>query len=309
MKLSHLFWGILLVTVGLLFFINNFSPIYFDWASVIRLWPLAFVLWGISVILKDNKIVRGIFVCLISLVLALLIFSTIEFLATNVSNGFDFDNGITFSTDDSSYSNVEKYNLSYSPDIKYAKLKLDGGAGIFKIHEETDNLFDARAYGYRNKYNLMQNDEDSTAEITFEMKKIRFHFNNNANEANIRLNPNPIWNLDCNVGAANVNFDLAPYKIRNFDLSMGAARLKLRLGDSSSTTNVKIDGGAAKIEIYVPRSSGCEIHSESFLSSKHFDGFEKVRSGTYRTSNFYNSEKKIYIRFSTGVTSINVKRY
>jgi hypothetical protein len=310
MKLSHLFWGILLVTVGILFLINNFSPIYLDWESLIGLWPLAFIFWGISIILKENRIVRGLLICLVAIILAFCIFSTYKFLAYNIGNGFDFDNdsGIVYESD-SSNSNANNYELTYSPEIKSARLKFDGGAGVFRIAGETDNLFDARTYGRRNTYDLKRENDEGNAEITFHSRGVRFNFGNRKEEVNMRLNTNPLWDIECDAGAANMNFDLATLKVKKIDVDMGAAKLKLRLGALSDTTNVKVDGGASRIEIYIPDSSGCEIRTENFLSSTHFNGFNKLNSNLYRTPNFDTSSKKIFLKFDTGVTSVTVDRY
>jgi LiaI-LiaF-like transmembrane region len=312
MRLSHLFWGILLVTIGILFLLNNFTPIYLDWESLINLWPLAFIFWGISIILKENRIVRGLLICLVAIILAFCIFSTYKFIADN-SGSFRFndDSGIVYDSD-SSNSNKGNYMLTYSPNIKNAELKFDGGAGLFKIAGETDNLFDARVYGRHNAYDLNQISDGQNSEITFHMKNLGFRFgikNKNKNDVNIRLNTNPAWDINFDAGAADMDFDLALFKVRSFKVDMGAAKLKLRLGNLSDTTIVKVDGGAAKIEIYIPDSSACEISTENFFSSNHFEGFHKIDSGLYRTSNFNTSPKKIFLKFDTGFTSLTVDRY
>ena len=90
---------------------------------------------------------------------------------------------------------------------------------------------------------------------------------------------------------------------------MGAASLKLKLGDKNDVTNLKLRSGVSSIEILVPDSAGCEIKTEVSLSTKDFYGFDKISSDTYRTGNFDNSKKKIYLNIHAGISSIKVKRY
>ncbi|HLG31604.1 MAG TPA: DUF5668 domain-containing protein, partial [Ignavibacteriaceae bacterium] len=54
MKTSHIFWGTLFIVLGLLVFINNFTPIYVDWGTIWKLWPLVIILIGISILIKHR---------------------------------------------------------------------------------------------------------------------------------------------------------------------------------------------------------------------------------------------------------------
>lgn len=90
---------------------------------------------------------------------------------------------------------------------------------------------------------------------------------------------------------------------------MGAASLKLKLGDRAEETRLTLDAGASSIDINVPEDAGCEIKTDVSLSSKHFDGFKTIDSDLFRTDNFENAKKKIYISIESGVSSIKVNRY
>ena len=59
MKTSHIFWGIFFIALGGLILLNNFTYIYFEWETLAKLWPLVLILWGLSLFLKENKIVKG----------------------------------------------------------------------------------------------------------------------------------------------------------------------------------------------------------------------------------------------------------
>jgi hypothetical protein len=47
---------------------------------------------------------------------------------------------------------------------------------------------------------------------------------------------------------------------------------------------------------------------ENGLASKQFVGFEKVESGLYRTENFSQASRKIFIDVEAGVSRVRVTR-
>src|SRR5450759_5149685 len=54
MKYKHLFWGLILIAIGMLFILNNFGIIHFSWFSFWRLWPVFLLFWGIAILpVKD----------------------------------------------------------------------------------------------------------------------------------------------------------------------------------------------------------------------------------------------------------------
>ena len=126
---------------------------------------------------------------------------------------------------------------------------------------------------------------------------------------NLKLNPNPIWDLDLNVGAAEVKFDLSGFKTRNVKVQGGASDIELKLGAALPLTDLKVEAGAASIMIRIPESAGCEIISNTFMSSKDFKGFTKVANQKYQTPNFAASANKIMINLQAGVARVDVERY
>jgi hypothetical protein len=85
--------------------------------------------------------------------------------------------------------------------------------------------------------------------------------------------------------------------------------MKVRLGDKSEETRVKVKTGASSTTIEVPESVGCEVQLETALSGKRIRGFDKISGSRYQTSNFESATKKIYIDVSAGVSQITVERY
>ena len=310
MKTSHIFWGIFFIALGGLILLNNFTNIYFDWEMLAKLWPMVLILWGLSLFIKDNKFVKGFIIALLSILVALTVFSSFNFIFDVVH----YNNGRAFSgivIDDDSDVDTTSYFLPFNLNVKESTLKFKSGAGYFEINGTSEGLFSARTAGLKNNYLIDSDIYGDNTNIEFSIKDKHFSFEHGrfVNDVEMKLNTTPLWDLDFSLGAAGINLDLSPFKVEKVDIGMGASKLKIKLGDKNDNIKVKLEAGVSKIEIMIPESSGCEINSETVLSNKHFNGFSKISSGHFRTANFDTASNKIYLSFNTGVSSIRVNRY
>lgn len=306
MKTSHIFWGILFIGLGLLILINNFSTLFMDWATIWKLWPLVVILLGVSLLVR-HKYGKSFIAGLAAVILALAIFASFKTATHIFSNDFE----VVFGDEGNGNYVITDYTEQFDSTLEFATLNFDAGAGTFKILNSTENLFDAKTEGRKDYFDLTRYDSDSSSNIDFGMHKprIRFGFSSYKNKVEMNLNPQPVWDLYFDVGAAKMDFDLSEVRTKKIDIDMGAASIKLKIGKSFPETFVKIDAGASDIDIFVPEESGCEINTDDVLSSNNFEGFVLKESDTYRTSNFDEAAKKIYIEIDCGVSSISVKRY
>ena len=307
MKPKHVFWGLLLVTLGTLILISNFALINLDLSHLWKLWPLVLILWGISFIINKDFI-KILFAGVTAIILALSIYGAGQSFLNICDKDIDF---VFADGENYQYADTTKYVESFEKNIKNANLTIDAGAGSFNIIEPTSDLISVIALGLKDNYIFTRNDSENGTSIEVKMKKtkVRLHKGSFKNKIEMSLNPEPIWNMNFDIGAAAIDFDLSPYKISTMKLDMGAASLELKLGDKIPQTMLDIDAGASSINILVPDSSGCEIKADVSVSSKDFRGFKKISSGLYRTENFETAKNKIYIRLDAGVSSIEVKRY
>jgi hypothetical protein len=125
----------------------------------------------------------------------------------------------------------------------------------------------------------------------------------------MRLNDNPVWDFNVDVGAAEFNLDLSAFKVNRLDIDGGASDIEVTLGERYNKTDVVIDAGAADITIKVPESSACEIRTSTILAGKDFGGFNKIDRGLYQTPNFSESANRIFIDIDAAVSGLTVERY
>lgn len=306
MKASHIFWGLLFVGLGALALINNFTNIVMDWSTIWKLWPLTIVLIGLSILVK-HQYGKSIIAGLAAIVLALAIFASFK----TATNFFNHDFNIVFGDDADAEFTTSEFTEQFDPKLQFATLNFDAGAGSFNILKTTENLIDTKAEGVKHNFNLTRFDTDSSTNIDLTMRqKSVFRFGKNyKNNVEVALNPNPVWDLNFNVGAASMDFDLSEIKTRQIDVDMGAASIRLKIGALYPETKINIDAGASSINIFVPKESGCKIVTDGALSSKHFSEFTKIDTDNYVTENFDQAANKIYIEIDCGVSSISVERY
>jgi hypothetical protein len=296
------------VIIGVLFILKNTGVLFFSWHTMWHLWPVILILWGISLIpVKDwIKLV-------ISLLTVLITFFAIQQYGPKENHNWNFEWNDDNDRDNNGEDNVTTYNNVMSEDFdsltKYAELKLNIGVGNFKIKDTTNKLIEVKHDNDNANYSMTAKAEDSLTIIDLSLEKGEFNNGNIKNNVDLKLNPNPIWDLDLNVGAAEVDFDLSGFKTRNLKIQGGASDIDLKIGASLPLTDVKIEAGAASIMIRVPESAGCEIISNTFMASKDFKGFTKIGKQQYQTSNYATSTNKIKIDLQAGVARVDVVRY
>lgn len=299
MKAGKLFWGMLFIVLGALFLLSNLGLMNVDWSFVARLWPLILVFWGVAALVggQSPRWYAIVFVIIICLILAAIV---------EAFNWFERED-YTFE----SPRYAEHFTEPYESGVDRASLVFEAGAGHFLIEGTTDQLIDASTITDFGKYSLERVSGMHSEQLWLRLKKARWNWNfgRSRNRADVRLNPNPTWDMKFKVGAASVDFDLSPYETEDIRLDGGAASIQLRLGERAAETKLRLKAGVSSISIEVPSSSGCEISVEAPLSSKHFSDFEKVSSGTYRTANFDTATHRIYIDVEAGISSLRVSRY
>ncbi len=299
MKSKQLFWGFFFLTLGFLYLLVKFGvflEIDFSW----DLWPLLLILAGISII-TEGTFVRPLLSGVFGILVALLVFGWI---------------GNIFSDDEeydsfSSKENIKKtFTIPYDSTITVANLSLKAGAGKFLISDDTVNLINARIKGTKAKYSMKDSQKDSIVwiDIKSETKNFRL-FNDKPAKFNLKLNRNPVWNLDLELGAAKSEIDLSDLKVKNLVLKTGATKTEIKLSDLLKKTYLNIDMGVASLKIKIPQNAGCKILGNMGLVKKDLPDFEKTDDGIYKTSNYETAETKIIIDFNGGVSKFEVEKY
>ena len=314
MKYKHLFWGLILIAIGMLFILNNFGIIHFSWFSFWRLWPVFLLFWGIA-ILPVKDMVKYILLGVVLISMFFVINRLPEgrpwywhFRHPDHSFCWEWNDEDNDSTTTKTFSD-QNLSVPFDSLAKKGILNLDAAAGNFKMKGGTSEFLSFAKSGDIGNYELTTKDINGDKKITLKMREGTSRHNIRKNEVNIKLNPKPVWNLDLSIGAAAVDFDLSDYRIDTANFEAGASSMVVRLGDKNPKTVLLFSAGASSIHVDVPKTAGCQVTSESFLVSKTLEGFENKGNHIYQTANFKDNKTKIYITIKTAVSSIEVSRY
>ena len=303
-KSGQIFWGILFLTLGTLFFLDKYDVLQTDFYFIWDLWPVVFVFIGLMVIVRDTFF-RPIVGALFGAYAGLMIFGALN----NTFSGNFVDVDVDFDEED--FHQVQKFYEPFDEEIQFADLYLNAGIGICEISSSTRDLIRGIARGTNTDYYFDTEQAENKAKIVLNMDKDEFRIRGGEIESklDIQLNEEPVWDLDLEIGAAKANFDLTDYKVRKINLKTGATETKIKIGDLYDETYIDVDMGAASLEIKIPREFGCKIDGGMALIKKDFDDFIEKNDDSYVTENYNDTNNKIMINVEGAVASLRVIRY
>ncbi len=331
MKNDKLIPGLILVLIGAAILLSNFGFLHFHWYNIFHLWPIFLVIGGVNLVLANNRspwaTILKISVVVVGL--GLLLFGNFGDRHNGWSNipySFNhFDNDDNNSSDDDSDDDDDSdstakgdvktmsngvFSEPYEAAIKMARLNVSGGGTTYTLNDTTNQLFTASAKDENGLYTFSHSKDDSVYVVDFKMKKHNgMNFSSDKNYANIRLNPNPVWDIHVQAGATKLDFDLSNFKVKNLDIKGGAASFDIKLGAPVSYTTVDISTGVSGVNISIPQNAACSIETDSGLSDNHFEGFNKTADNNYETAGYETAKNKMHIHITGGLSDFKVNRY
>jgi hypothetical protein len=123
----------------------------------------------------------------------------------------------------------------------------------------------------------------------------------------VRLNANVPITLECETGASKSMLDLSDLKITELKLETGASATEVALPASAGYTRVKVQAGAARVDLRVPGSVAARIRASAGLASvtvdqTRFPGFDN----RYQSPDYDSAANKVDIDIETGVGAVTV---
>lgn len=344
---NGLFWGIFLLTLGVLFLARRAGWLDVDWHSLVNLWPVLLILAGVNLIL-ERRGNPAAFVTTVMLAVAVPATLFGFFNHNRDRDGYHMrwhhddddddndneDHSYNDDNDDDDSDNKEDYRAererrntqrsethsntfteAMDANTHEAVLKLAGGAGKFIISDPTTELIKADTKQTVGNYS-MSVDRDSATQIpTIELKPTDEHQHIDLkdgdfeNRVDVHLNATPVWTMDIGLGAGQGDLDLSQYAVKNLKIGAGAADLDLKLGAKVDQADVKLDVGAASVKVLVPKEVGCRIRKDGALNVEEFEGFTNIGGGEFVSPGYDASPKKMTIRYNGGISHVKVVRY
>lgn len=291
---DSLFWGLLLVTIGVLMLVSNFGLVDVRWGELWRLWPLLVIAGGLSILSSTHLLWR-----ILSVVFILLIIGLIALVGTG-----------TVQTDRGKVSE-QTTSVDRQAEASSAMIDIDAGATKLTVSSEDMNeIVEAKLWS-----DTLELEKKSEFNNGVQRVNVSTHTPNNwwvaprQNDLDIKLTEQLPLSLVVDAGASSINLDLSRVNLTVLKLNAGASSSDVTLGAVAKNTSVDIDSGASSLTLRIPQDSGVLLRFDGGLSSKNFADLREVSENEYRSNNYETAEHRIEIKLDAGLAKVDIFRY
>ena len=126
-------------------------------------------------------------------------------------------------------------------------------------------------------------------------------------EWNIRINPDVPLALRLETGASQTELDLRELKVTDLKISTGASKTDVTLPANAGETTVRVELGAASLDMSVPAGVAGRIRSESGVASIEIDTSRfPYSNGIYESADYSSAQNKVDIMIQAGAGRVAV---
>jgi len=293
---GHIFWGLLLVLIGMLFLLQNLDVVDINFANLWMLWPIFIIMIGVSMVA-----LRGWLGVVISALVAVAALTLVTLVALDVVRP-----GETGSLRNDNVSVAREAGT-----IEKLKLTVEAGAGTIDLSSASAiKLVDASLKSTVTSLSHHSTRTGTTQEVRLSMNDGSHWWNGRMrNDLRVVLGQSLPTDLKIDAGAAKITADLAQVNLQKLDIDSGASSLDITLGTVNKTTDVSYDIGASSITLRLPRSSGVSLTLDSGLSGTDLSGLKEVSDNYYQSDNFSSATHQINIHGKMGMANLTIAYY
>ncbi len=293
-SIGRIFWGLLLVTTGILLLLDNFNLLHIEWTNLWRLWPLAVIASGLSILAVKHWLWR-----ILTIVFMILTLGAVVMVATG-----NFKDTAKTETQQTNFAELSK-------EVKRAEVNISAGASRVRI--DTSDLDKVATVILES--NVLRLVESTSVSDETQRINLSAESSNNwwvggyKNDWDITLTRKLPLSVNLYIGASDTEADFSHAKLGSLTVKAGASNLKLTLGDQLDFTSLNLDSGASSVLLRLPEDSGVRLKIDGGLSSKNFSDLTKINEGEYRSEGYDSATKKIDITANVGLASFTIERY
>ena len=309
MRSSSIRLGLLLILAGIIVFLINLG--YGSWGMVgqiWRLWPIIFIIIGVKMIWRGPSSEWFSFA-----IFFLLAIGIITLLFLNPRNGNELEKD---------HDQKEQFTISRTayPSVSAGIAEIEFGGGSLTIGSNTTQWFQGNFQGFAARTSIHNL---SPKEFAVQISQTghfsgpwwrKPNFNQGALERStdwdndhtsnpnfnwdLQFSPALDWDITIRNGAAKGEADLSGIRVKNLKLKMGAGNFTLNLGNKINNTQVKIEAGASKVKVNVPKGSGVKVNLSGTLVHNNFDNLgwnqrARARDRSYLSPDYEKSTNRI----------------
>ncbi len=294
MRVGTLISGLLLVLVGVIFFLINMG--YGSWVSIYEIgkfWPIVLIIIGLGMFGR-GRIPHWI--------AYLMIILSVGAVGAYMVLGDQTQQNNEITTKSSLNISRQQY-----PQVREGNLSLDYGGGQLFISPGKQGLLQA---DFNNKQ-IQQRIEANGQTLQIDLSQTQYSWTpqtENLNRWQLNISPELAWKLDIDAGAIDGNIDLNGIPLRELNCNLGAGNMLVSLGDNGANCKVKIEAGASNVELRIAEDTGVRIKFDGALNANNLDklGWNKS-DGDYTSPNYQQAASKIDCDIALSVGNLDVK--
>lgn len=115
-------------------------------------------------------------------------------------------------------------------------------------------------------------------------------------------------NIELESGASESKLDLTDLQVKDLSIETGASSTSVKLPARAGFTKVKVESGAASVDLRIPEGVAARIKVDSAIASNTIDTARfPIKGKGYQSPDYETAKNKIDINVETGVGSITIK--
>ncbi|OGC75123.1 MAG: hypothetical protein A2145_02265 [candidate division Zixibacteria bacterium RBG_16_40_9] len=291
--------GIILISVGIVLLLNNLDYVGWSvWWSILKLWPIFLVAWGIELVFRHSKLS---FLALFSPLLWCLAILGPALLGEQKDfEIFPLSKQYTWQVE--KQTNIKQVTAVI--DVKGGELKLSGGS---------QNIADCDLTYFWEKPECSWSVEDSHGILEINQKdKIWFPFVNGSDEHEVKIAFSNSIPLDLQIFSkvSAADLDLSQLNLKNLDLNLKVNSTTVKLPLRPGQLDCKVKSKIGHLKLKVPKEAGLAIENLAKLSSTSFSHISLRHSAEgFKTPNYQKASSKINLILRGKIVQFEIETY
>lgn len=282
---------LLLIGLGAVFLAANFGLIPpLRAAALVNLWPLILVIVGIDLALARRSPLGALAAELLVIALGVALVVAQPVVPTWLSAGT--------ATGEASVSVPRG-------DAKALALRIDGGAGTYRVAGGASGLVDATS-DRSDLGSRISTRADGTADVRIDQDQDRgpFHVGVAGANVEVRIAKGVPTSLDLNMGAGDFLLDLSEISVTDARVNVGAASLRLVAPRPTGEVAIAVSAGASSVIVEIPDGVEARVTTSGALMSVRSEN-PRVVGG--ETTGYAAAKDRVTIRVTAGASSVTIR--
>ncbi len=306
---NSLFWGTFVLLLGATLLGINLGYLSASiWDSLIKLWPILLIVWGLNIVFRHT------YLQVLSYLSPLVLIAAFAYATTMTPVGDDSGKWYAplLHLGDS-HRNIPAAEYKYefrNLEAMATSVQLTlGGSNIDVSASSEEKFAEVRVTSNVGKPNVEMTLEQDTLKVSGKSAREIGRLVNHRDDWKVRLPVGLPTELKIDAGAADCILDFSKIELTSLTVDTGASDLEVTLQSPPlQGSNIRVDSGASDITIKVPTGTPLKVDVDSAAVSSNFKqaGLSK-RDGSWYSMNYSPDKPAIEISIDSGASDVSIQ--